>query len=156
MPFPINCFKSALSTNAKSIDSEIFDVDNINTFLNDFNWSICVNKAFTARIESDGSLPFNAAFRADANDSTSSINTNINDSWYWHKSRICLNNFIINLPDSLNHFENNEWAFISINENDSYLSDNRMDNFCANDLHKDVLPVPISQTIQFIDNKTMN
>ena len=50
------------------------------TLLNRFSASNCVRRAFTALMESEGSPPLMAAFRADVRDSTSSIRTKVRQS----------------------------------------------------------------------------
>ena len=54
-----------------------------------------------------------APVRAAVKDSTSSISTQTNASWSSTMSLMWSNNFVTNLPDSLNHLLNNEWALIS-------------------------------------------
>ena len=52
---PIYCLISARSTKAKSMASVMLEVVKINTFGYLFSLSICVSRAFTARMASEGS-----------------------------------------------------------------------------------------------------
>lgn len=58
------------------------------------------------------------------------------------------------MPDSENHLENNECAFISNKTPPLYLSELRIKTFCANALHKVVLPIKVNILLKL--NKLKN
>ena len=72
---PTYALMSALSTNARSMASVMFEVVSTIALGLCFSPSTCVSNALTTLMASDGSAPDAAAFLAAASDSTSSIST---------------------------------------------------------------------------------
>lgn len=110
---------SALSIKAKSIDPEILEVAMIKQFSNCLTRSICVRRVFTTLMESDGSD--DAMVLAEARLSTSSIKIHTKQELFLRVSIICSNNLTTSFPLSENHFENKEFALISISLNEENL-----------------------------------